>query len=75
MSNGPVGKTVFVFDPVGFDAFAPHALTPPAGTRVVKCQPFGTPKNGTMGHCYVQDADTGDFYGLVLLNSLTRSRA
>jgi hypothetical protein len=23
-----------------------------------------------MGHCYVEDADTGSFYGLVLLASL-----
>ncbi len=61
---------VFVFEPVGLDAFAPHDHQPEAGTRVVKTQPFGCPKNGTMGHCYVQDAETGAFYGLVLLNSL-----
>jgi hypothetical protein len=23
-----------------------------------------------MGHCFVEDAETGKFYGLVLLNSL-----
>lgn len=61
---------VFRFEPVGFDLFDGKAYHPKAGTEVVKCQPFGTPKNGTFGHCYVQDAETGDFYGLVLEASL-----
>lgn len=63
-------RTVYTFHPLGFDLFAPHAGTPAAGTRVVKVQPFGCPRNGTMGHCYVEDADSGKFYGLVQLASL-----
>lgn len=65
---------VFVFDPVGFDRFSPHAGTPAVGTRVVKTQPVGCPKNGSMGHCYVQDAETGSFYGLVMTASLTPTK-
>lgn len=65
-------STTFVFEPVGLDLFAPHPGTPPAGTKIVKTQPAGCPRNGTMGHCYVKDAATGTFYGLVLVNSLRR---
>jgi hypothetical protein len=61
---------IYVFQPVGVDRFDPHDLTPPPGTEVVKTQPVGCPPNGTMGHCYVEDAETGEFYGLVLLASL-----
>lgn len=32
----------------------------------------GCPRNGTMGHTYVEDAETGEFYGLVLLASLKK---
>jgi len=61
---------VYTYEPVLFDRLNRTAVTPEAGTRVVKTQPYGTPKNGTMGMCYVMDADTGDFYGMVALNSL-----
>ena len=61
--------TVYVFTPVGMDRWDRRANQPEAGTRVVKIQPAGCPRNGTMGHCYVADAETGQFYGLVLLNS------
>lgn len=67
-------KRVYVFRPVGMDAWRPHAGTPAAGARVVKVQPHGCPRNGTMGHCYVADAETGTFHGLVLVNSLERAR-
>lgn len=61
---------VFVYEPVLFDRMNTHANSPEAGARVVKTQPFGCPKNGTMGMTYVNDADTGDFHGLVMLTSL-----
>lgn len=63
-------RKTYTFQPVGFDVFDRHANQPEPGTRVVKTQPAGCPRNGTMGHCYVEDAETGAFYGLVLLNSL-----
>ena len=65
-----MSKKQFVFSPVGLDIFDRRPNQPKAGTVVVKCQPAGAPKNGTMGHCFVEDAETGKFYGLVLLNSL-----
>ena len=63
-------KKVFSFQPVGFDVFAPGRLAPSAGTLVRKTQPHGCPRNGTMGHCFIENATTGEFYGLVLVNSL-----
>jgi hypothetical protein len=68
-------KTVYVFEPVGLDRFDRRPHQPTAGTRVVKTQPSGCPRNGTMGHCFVADADTGTFYGLVLVNSLKRVKS
>jgi len=63
---------VYIFEPVGLDVFDRRSNQPERGTRVVKVQPPGCPRNGTMGHCFAADADTGAFYGLVLLNSLKR---
>ena len=63
---------VFVFEPVGWDVFDRRKNQPEPGTRVRKTQPFGTPKNGTMGHVFVEDAETGEFYGLVMAKSLKR---
>jgi len=67
--------TTYVFHPVGLDIFDRKKHQPAPGTRVVKTQPIGCPRNGTMGHCYVNDAETGKFYGLVLENSLEKVSA
>lgn len=64
------GKTVYTYKPVGLDSWEHKG--PAAGTRVVKCQPAGCPRNGTMGHAYIANAETGEFYGLRLENSLSR---
>lgn len=61
---------VYVFQAVGMDIFDRKSSTPENGTRVVKTQPAGCPKNGTMGHCFVADAETGAFIGLVQMASL-----
>jgi hypothetical protein len=67
-------KTVYRYDPVMFDMISKNRSKIPVGTRLVKMHPgHGAPKNGTMGMCYVEDADTGTFYGLVMLNSLVRA--
>lgn len=71
----PRMATVYEFQPVGLDAMERRAHQPAPGTRVVKTQPAGCPRNGTMGHTFVADAETGAFYGLVLTNSLRRVRA
>lgn len=60
---------VFKYDPVLFDRLNVSLLEP--GDLVVKTQPYGCPKNGAMGMCYVQDAESGEFKGMVMLNSLT----
>jgi hypothetical protein len=65
---------VYEFDPVGLDLFSPHKGTPQKGALVVKTTVRGAPKNGTMGHVFVADAETGKFLGLVLKNSLKRVR-
>lgn len=65
-------QQVYQFNPVGFDLFDRRKHQPLPGTLVVKVQPHGCPRNGTMGHCYVEDAETGQFYGLVLVNSLSK---
>lgn len=61
---------VYRFEPCGWDIFDRRPHTPERGALVRKCQPFGCPRNGTMGHCYVEDAETGEFIGLVHKNSL-----
>lgn len=63
-------KRVYRFQPVGLDIFDRRENQPEPGALVVKTQPSGTPRNGTMGHCFVADAETGAFYGLVLVASL-----
>lgn len=63
-------QKVYIYEPVGWDVFDARPHQPKAGDLVVKTQPHGCPKNGTMGHCYVNDARTGEFRGLVLLGSL-----
>jgi hypothetical protein len=61
---------VFIYEPVGLDVFDKKMHAPALGARVVKTQPYGCPRNGTMGMCYVQGAESGEFHGLVLLASL-----
>lgn len=69
-----MAKKVYRYEPVGLDLFDRNGYQPEPGALVVKTQPVGCPKNGTMGHCYVADAETGAFYGLVLLASLTNPK-
>jgi hypothetical protein len=54
--------------PVMFDKFY-SKNTPETGQIVVKTQPHGCPRNGTMGMCYVADLE-GQFIGMVCVNSL-----
>lgn len=62
---------IYKYEPVGVDIFDARKHQPKRGTLVVKCSGgAGAPKNGTMGHCFVKDATTHQFYGLVLVKSL-----
>jgi len=65
-------KAVYVFEPTGIDLIDRRAHQPKPGTRVVKVQPAGCPRSGTMGHAWVADATTNQFYGIVLTRSLRR---
>lgn len=58
----------FRYEPVLLDRMSGVNLE--AGAIVVKVQPHGCPRNGTMGMTYVGEADTGKFIGMVCLNSL-----
>jgi len=58
------------YEPVLFDRINP-ARGLAEGDIVVKVQPHGCPRNGTMGMTYVGHPETGAFIGMVCLNSLT----
>jgi hypothetical protein len=61
--------TKYIYYPVLLDRVDGRTGLVP-GTIVKVIQPYGCPKNGTMGHTYVGDAETGKFIGLVCCNSL-----
>lgn len=63
----------FRYEPVLMDRMSGVRLE--AGAIVVKVQPHGCPKNGTMGMTYVGDSVTGAFIGMVCLNSLVPVKA
>jgi len=65
-----VGST-YVYRPVGMDAWSPNPLAPMEGEPVKVINPHGCPPANTMGHCYVESIESGEFCGLVLCNSLT----
>lgn len=56
--------------PLAFMDATDARVKPWEGHRVYVVQPHGCPRNGTMGHVYVEDAETGAFIGLVQENSL-----
>jgi len=62
-------KKVFTYEPVGLDRFDPAcSATPGQKVRVVDVP--GCPKSGTMGQCYIEDAETGVFLGMASIKSL-----
>ena len=61
------GKS-YIYRPVGLDIFDSRVPNVKPGDIVTVVQPYGCPKNGTMGHCFI--AKDGEFQGLVLVNSL-----
>lgn len=60
------------YEPVLFDAFTERPVPLAEGTLVRKVEMAGCPRNGTMGMCYVENAETGEFYGLVMVKSLVK---
>ena len=76
--RAPAVGTRRLLDPAGFDKFEPR-VTEHTGHRVELTQPYATPKNGTMGHAYVNCLECKEksgyqpfFVGLVLLSSLVK---
>lgn len=62
----------FTLLPVGMDR-TDKRVSVHEGADVVKVQPYGCPRNGTMGMCYVERSDNGHFIGLVLQASLVKA--
>lgn len=62
---------VYKYEPVGLDIFDPKTPAK-AGQLVIKVEVNGAPKNGTMGHCFIADAETNQFLGLVWQKSLVQ---
>lgn len=62
--------STYVFHPTFLDKHASHLIgVVKQGDEVRVMQPYGCPKNGTMGHCYIETM-SGQFVGLVCTNSL-----
>jgi len=70
-------RAVFRFEPVGVDLFDRRPHHPPRGSLVVLTPRgsrhlIGCPPQGTLGHVFISDAESGRFLGLVLRASLVR---
>ena len=63
-------KKIYTFKRSGWDIVDSNPYHPIDGTKVMITQPYGCPTNGTMGHTYIMDATTKEFYGLCSINSL-----
>ncbi len=64
---------IYTLEPAGLlDRTSPR-ITGNIGAPVQKVQPPGTPRNGFMGMCFVQHAETGELIGQVCEGSLKRT--
>jgi hypothetical protein len=68
MSN--TAAPIYTLQPVGLLDRSSERITNHNGEPVQKVQPPGTPRNGVMGMCFVQHAETGEFIGQVCETSL-----
>lgn len=66
-------KAVYRYDPVLFDMITERKVPIPDDALLRKIELFGCPRGGTMGMCYVENAETEEFYGLVMVNSLVKA--
>jgi hypothetical protein len=67
----PKAQRIYTLNPVGLLDRTSRRITGYIGAPVQKVQPHGTPRNGVMGMCFVQHAETGEFIGQVCESSLT----
>jgi hypothetical protein len=70
MKSPRVGA-VRTYKPVFFDKMQDNTMALKEGAKLRVIQPYGCPKNGTMGMCYAETLD-GEFVGLVCINSLEK---
>lgn len=61
---------IYTLSPTGLLDLGAYRITRHTGAEVQKVQPHGTPRNGLMGMCFVQHAQTGEFIGQVCEGSL-----
>jgi hypothetical protein len=66
----PKPTPIYTLDPAGLLDRGSARITAHTGQPVQKVQPPGTPRNGVMGMCFVQHADSGEFIGQVCESSL-----
>ncbi len=64
-------NAVYRYEPAGWDLFMRPASFAAPGQLVRVIHPYGCPKPGTMNHCHIADASTGEFLGLVHISSLS----
>jgi hypothetical protein len=67
-----MNRMVYRLEPAGLMDRTDSRVMKHAGAEVHKVQPYGTPKNGTMGQIYVQTVE-GEFIGLVSKHSLVKT--
>jgi hypothetical protein len=65
-------NATYRYNPVGMDVYDPPVGNPEPGCLLKVVNLYGCPKANTMGHCYVNFANTGKFAGMVLTNSLQK---
>lgn len=71
----PRAGTTWRYDPVLLDRTDPPAGRPKPGELLKVVRLPGAPPPGTMGMCHTLFVDTGEFAGLVCVNSLRRAKA
>ena len=62
---------IYTLTPAGLLDRTSRNITGHIGAPVQKVQPPGTPRNGAIGMCFIQHAETGEFIGQVSESSLT----
>jgi hypothetical protein len=62
---------IYTLTPAGLLDRTSRRITGHIGAPVQKVLPPGTPRNGVMGMCFIQHAETGELIGQVCESSLT----
>lgn len=67
-------NAVYTFRRSGWDVMMPEHYSATDGQRVRVIQLPSAPPPNTMGQCHIEDAETGDFLGMVSTSSLVREK-